>query len=62
MEKARHIDTRFYWIQDMVKKKVVQVQKLAGELNPADILTKPQSLKNIRRLMSKLGGKLFDNL
>ena len=49
MGKTRHIDTRYYWIQDVVKRGVVQVLKIEGDKNPADLLTKPQSLQEIIR-------------
>ena len=45
MGKTRHIETRFFWIQDVVKKGVVQVLKIEGEKNSSDLLTNPKAYK-----------------
>ena len=39
--KTKHIDIAVHHIRDEVKKKRVEVEHVAGNLNPADILTKP---------------------
>jgi hypothetical protein len=38
--KVRHLDTRLLWVQDLVRSGDVDVVKIAGELNPADLMTK----------------------
>ena len=38
--KIRHLDTRLLWIQDLVRDGTVGVMKVAGEYNPADLMTK----------------------
>ena len=38
--KLRHIDLKELWLQEAVKNGKVRLSKVAGELNPADILTK----------------------
>ena len=38
--RVRHIEVGELWIQDAVKNKVLTVNKVKGEDNPADILTK----------------------
>ncbi len=38
--KLRHLDTHTLWIQQAVRSKRVDLRKVAGEENPADILTK----------------------
>ncbi len=38
--KIRHLDTRLLWVQDMVRAGSIVVEKVAGEENPADLLTK----------------------
>ena len=40
MGKLRHIEVGELWIQDAVRNKVLTVNKVKGEDNPADILTK----------------------
>ena len=36
----KHMDLRFYWLRDMVNKKVLQVEYVPTTLQPADLLTK----------------------
>ena len=38
--KLRHLDTHTLWIQQAVRTKRVDLRKVDGECNPADILTK----------------------
>ena len=38
--RVRHVEVGELWIQDAVKQKRLTVQKVLGEENPADILTK----------------------
>ena len=40
MGKVRHIEVGELWIQDAVRNKVLTVNKVKGDDNPADILTK----------------------
>ena len=40
MGRVRHIEVGELWIQDAVKNKVLTVNKVKGDDNPADILTK----------------------
>eukprot|EP00961_Rhodomonas_salina_P190841 2574721-Rhodomonas_salina.1 len=39
-DRSRHIDTRIYWLRDMVRAKIVKLRKCAGTQNVADALTK----------------------
>ena len=50
--RVRHLEVRFLWLQEVVRKGRVIIKKVAGERNPADILTKP---KNAADMMAKLG-------
>ena len=38
--KLRHIDTHTLWLQQAVRCKRIEVKKIAGECNPADLFTK----------------------
>ena len=38
--KIRHLDTRLLWAQELVREKVIEVIKVPGEQNPADLMTK----------------------
>ena len=38
--KLRHIDTQCLWIQQKVRSKAIELRKIRGEMNPADLFTK----------------------
>ncbi len=38
--KLRHLDTHTLWVQQAVRSRRVDLRKIAGEVNPADLLTK----------------------
>ena len=39
-ERTKHIDVKLYFLRDIVAKGMVKVNKIATEINPADIMTK----------------------
>ena len=53
--KLRHIATQFLWIQEKVRNDELDVVKVAGTENPADLLTKHVPAELIRRHTVKLG-------
>ena len=38
--RVRHLDTRLLWVQDKVRSGGLNIYKIDGSINPADILTK----------------------
>ena len=52
--RVRHIDVRDLWLQDEVRGKKVEVAKVRGEDNTADIGTKPLKAVGIARLMAQM--------
>ena len=60
-QQARHIDTRFYWIQDAAKRGVIKLYKVPTDEDPADLLTKPQSLLDITYKAGLVGIKMQDD-
>jgi len=53
--KLRHVEVTYLWIQSQVQSKRLKVRKVKGEDNPADILTKPKYIKEMRIHLEKLG-------
>ena len=49
--RVRHLEVRFLWLQEVVRKGRIALRKIPGEKNPADILTKP---KNAADMIVKL--------
>jgi hypothetical protein len=56
--KARHIQTRSLWLQQAVADRRVRVRKVAGTVNPADILTKYLAFEPAARMAELLGVRL----
>lgn len=52
--RIRHMDAKYLWIQDCVKRGEAKLSKIDGEENPADIGTKPLTAARIHYLISKL--------
>ena len=53
--KVRHMEVKFLWLQEAVKNKKVELRKIAGNINPADVLTKPKSVKEAAALLESVG-------
>ncbi|KAG3114321.1 hypothetical protein PI124_g6918 [Phytophthora idaei] len=55
--KTRHIELRFHYVREQVKQPAVKIGKIAGDLNPADLLTKPLGLPRLAKLKTLIGMK-----
>ena len=53
--KQRHVQTRYLWVQERIARKEFQIQKVQGEKNVSDILTKATSGPLLERHLEKLG-------
>ena len=54
--KLRHVDTRSLWIQQRVRDGSVELRKVRGEANPADLFTKHlQSADKVEDLLGLMG-------
>lgn len=53
--KVRHLDTRLLWVQDLVRTGAMQVVKVGGQTNPADLMTKYQSGGVISEHLLRIG-------
>ena len=58
--KCRHMETKFLWLQQTVRRGKITVKKVDGPKNPADMLTKPQSRKEFADKLWEVGGELRD--
>lgn len=59
----RHLSTKFLWVQQLVLEKKLSVEKLAGELNGADIGAKVLDKRRLQECMRLIGmrGEALDN-
>ena len=55
--KVRHIDTSFLWVQEINAKRDIEFQKVRGEANVADLLTKNLTREVMVRHFDALGMK-----
>ena len=53
--KIRHLDVEDLWVQSKVRDKVVELVKVAGVDNPADILTKYVDRGILAKMLQRLG-------
>ena len=53
--KVRHIDVGMLWIQQHQKDGEIQVEKVDGRLNPADMFTKHVPAEIMRKHMDSIG-------
>jgi len=50
--KLRHLAIKFLWLQECVRRGKVVLSKVRGDVNPADVLTKPKSLEDMKVLLN----------
>ena len=52
--KVKHLETRTLWVQDQVDRGRLQIRKIDGRINPADLLTKYLSGSRLSALLNDL--------
>ena len=53
--RMRHVDTRTLWLQAAVQKQTIELGRVLGRENPADMLTKYLAASDLRDHLSRLG-------
>ena len=53
--KVRHMEVKWLWLQEKVKAGKIKMRKVAGEVNPANVLTKPKMLRDAIELLRPVG-------
>jgi hypothetical protein len=56
--RTRHVDVKYLWLQQLVKERLLDLRKVKGTENPADIFTKPKGLDDLISLCGRCGCKL----
>ncbi len=52
--KLRHIEVQGLWLQEVVRKGIIRIVRVAGELNDADLGTKPLHREAIERILHRM--------
>ena len=52
VERVRHMEVRFLWLQDVEMRERLELKKICGKKNPADVLTKSLTHSVVRELLS----------
>ena len=55
--KTRHMDVHFLWLQGHVRKGTLELEKIDGKKNPADLFTKYLSREEVDRHLERMGCK-----
>ena len=55
MGKIRHLDTTDLWVQEVIRSGRVELVKVLGTENPADILTKYIEKPLLQKMLAKMG-------
>ncbi|KAE9125903.1 hypothetical protein PF007_g6173 [Phytophthora fragariae] len=53
--KTRHIELRFHYVREQVTRKAVSIWKVDGDVNPADLLTKPLGYPQLTKMKQLIG-------
>ena len=54
--RLRHLDTHTLWVQQAVRSKAIELRRVDGNCNPADIFTKhPATQEKLRQLVALYG-------
>ncbi len=53
--KTQHMEVRRMWMQDALADKRTETNKISGSLNPADVLTKLKSFREVSSLVLPVG-------
>ena len=57
--KVRHMEVKYLWAQEAHQNKRFCIRKIAGERNPADVLTKPKSVSDMQDKIQAVGGYII---
>jgi hypothetical protein len=52
--RIKHMDVKYKFVQQMLTDHGIEIRKVSGNENPADLLTKPVSLVSFRSMRSRI--------
>ncbi|MDA8583877.1 Ty1/Copia family ribonuclease HI [bacterium] len=60
LSSTRHIDVKWFWIQEAVRSKKIRVSKVHTDENPADAMTKRLKVETLVYLLRKVGFRFLE--
>jgi hypothetical protein len=60
--KVRHLEVAYLWVQQALKDRKFSLHKVAGQSNPADVLTKPLSATDMGVKLALVSGVIVPKL
>lgn len=57
--RVRHLDVKDLWVQEQVRRKRIYLHKIRGDLNPADLGTKPLSVAEMTGKLKSIGAEII---
>ena len=54
--KVCHMEVKFLWAQEPLRRKLFEIRKVAGDRNRADVLTKATSMAEMKEKIESIGG------
>ena len=61
MGKIIHLEMRHVWLQPVVRDGRVLLRKVAGQLNPAELLTKGPGIVDVEKLLGLMNASVENN-
>ena len=58
-KRSKHIDIRYHYIREVIRRKIVEVYFIEGEENPADLLTKNLGVVKFQKFRAMFGLEFF---
>ncbi|KAL2235944.1 UNVERIFIED_CONTAM: Retrovirus-related Pol polyprotein from transposon TNT 1-94 [Sesamum indicum] len=53
--RTKHIEIKYHFIRQLLEKKTLQLEKIQGEKNPADMLTKAVAMEKLKLCTASTG-------
>ena len=56
--RMRHLEVKYLWVQEALKAGRIEIRKILGTQNPADVATKPHGVRSASGLLESVGCRL----
>ena len=56
--RTKHVDVKHLWVQEATQRGLLRVKRIPGEMNPADVLTRPHGARQLAEVLHAIGVRL----